>query len=143
MLFCGPISFYDDAQGHIVPSLDSTVRDAILKGVKEGELGELLVDGGVYVQAPGPRFETKAEVRVLKGMGDVIGMTAGSEATMAKELGVKYAMMCMVDNMANGLSTKQLTHEKFQESVKRHQGLVEKAARCVVDNLKMALQEKG
>ena len=41
--------------------------------------------GGIYVQTAGPRFETKAEVNVLKKLGDVVGMTMASEATLCME----------------------------------------------------------
>ena len=34
---------------------------------------------GVYVQANGPRFETKAEVRFLAQLGDIIGMTGTTD----------------------------------------------------------------
>jgi len=32
-------------------------------------------DGGVYLQSMGPRFETKAEIRFMSTVGDVVGMT--------------------------------------------------------------------
>lgn len=57
----------------------------------------------VYVQTRGPRFETRAEIRQIKQFGDVVGMTAGDEATMACELGIPYVMLCIVDNLAHGI----------------------------------------
>ena len=36
------------------------------------------VPPGTYVQTVGPRFETKAEVRFLKQLGDIVGMTGAS-----------------------------------------------------------------
>eukprot|EP00172_Hildenbrandia_rubra_P000246 Plantae.Rhodophyta-Hildenbrandia_rubra.ctg11104.p1 GENE.Plantae.Rhodophyta-Hildenbrandia_rubra.ctg11104~~Plantae.Rhodophyta-Hildenbrandia_rubra.ctg11104.p1 ORF type:complete len:269 (-),score=70.39 Plantae.Rhodophyta-Hildenbrandia_rubra.ctg11104:520-1326(-) len=140
MLFCGSVSLYDDDRGHIVPSLDAELRRRILKGICGVGLDGIVRDGGIYLQTPGPRFETRAEVKILKDMGDVIGMTAGSEATMAKEAGLKYAMMCMVDNMANGLAEKELSSKEFHESVKKHQAVVEKAAKSVLDELEKCVE---
>ena len=58
---------------------------------------------GVYVNTRGPRYETKAEVKHFATIGDVVGMTAAHEAGLAKELGLKYAAVCVVDNVCNGL----------------------------------------
>ena len=58
-------------------------------------------DGGVYVQTHGPRFETAAEIRQVAGFADVVGMTCCHEATLCKEIALPYAVICVVDNMAN------------------------------------------
>jgi len=54
------------------------------------------------VQTHGPRFETAAEIRQVAGFADVVGMTCAHEATLCKELALPYALVCVVDNMANG-----------------------------------------
>ncbi|KAF4661216.1 hypothetical protein FOZ61_003434 [Perkinsus olseni] len=59
----------------------------------------------VYAQANGPRFESRAEVRMLQGHGHLVGMTCASEWTLAGELGVPYAIVAMVDNLGNGLDS--------------------------------------
>ncbi len=64
---------------------------------------------GVYVNTRGPRFETKAEVRHFTTIGDVVGMTAAHEAGLAKELGLRYAAVCIVDNVCNGLEAPHET----------------------------------
>ena len=43
-----------------------------------------VLDGGVYWQTTGPRFETPAEIRVLATFADVVGMTVGSECVAAR-----------------------------------------------------------
>ena len=68
-----------------------------------------LVDGGVYWQAFGPRFETPAEIRLIAQYADVVGMTMASECIVAGELGLSYAAVCIVDNLANGLGDQPLT----------------------------------
>ncbi len=58
---------------------------------------------GTYVNASGPRFETKAEIRSFALSGQVLGMTAAHEATACGELGLKFGMLCAVDNMCHGI----------------------------------------
>ena len=68
------------------------------------EDGEQAVDGGVYWQTIGPRFETPAEIRMIAPHADLVGMTIASECVIAGELGLEYAAICVVDNLANGLA---------------------------------------
>ena len=72
------------------------------------------VDGGVYWQAIGPRFETPAEIRLIAAHADVVGMTVASECVVAGELGLDYAALCVVDNLANGLGEAALSAEAME-----------------------------
>ena len=76
-----------------------------------------IVDGGVYTQTRGPRFETPAEVRALAQVGDLVGMTVAAECILTREVGLAYAAVCVVDNLANGLGDAPLTIEEFQAGV--------------------------
>ena len=76
-----------------------------------------MVDGGVYWQTNGPRFETPAEVRMLAAHADVVGMTVASECVAANQLGLEYAAVCVVDNLANGIGVETLTPEQDRKSV--------------------------
>ena len=67
-----------------------------------------MLDSGVYAQTTGPRFETAAEIRVLAQQGgDIVGMTCRFEASLFRELSIPYALLCIVDNMANGISERR------------------------------------
>jgi 5'-methylthioadenosine phosphorylase len=77
--------------------------------------------GKVYVQTRGPRFETKAEVRIIKEWGDVVGMTLAGEADLCQELDIAYNSICMIDNYAHGLMEQELSYEKFRTLVKENQ----------------------
>jgi 5'-methylthioadenosine phosphorylase len=68
----------------------------------------------VYWQTIGPRFETRAEIRLLAAYADVVGMTMASECVLAGEVGLRYAAVCMVDNLANGVGAEPLTMEEFE-----------------------------
>jgi 5'-methylthioadenosine phosphorylase len=107
-----PPTFAGDERLHIVPTLDSDLRDLLLRAARATE--GPVVDGGVYVETRGPRFETRAEIRWLAGLGDVIGMTAASEATLFQERWIDYAMLGIVDNYANGITGEPLTFEEYE-----------------------------
>jgi 5'-methylthioadenosine phosphorylase len=60
----------------------------------------------------GPRYETPAEVKMLRNLGcDIVGMTTVPEAVLARELGICYASICLISNMASGLQEKQTVSE--------------------------------
>ena len=40
---------------------------------------------------------------MIAGFADVVGMTVGAECVAANQLGLDYAAVCIVDNLANGL----------------------------------------
>lgn len=58
-----------------------------------------------YVQTTGPRFETRSEIAQYAKLGHIVGMTCSSEWTLSQELVLPYALVCAVDNSANGLSS--------------------------------------
>jgi len=90
--------------------------------------------GKVYVQMRGPRFETKAEIRVVSGWGDVVGMTAAHEADLCSEAGLNYNSLALIDNYANGLEGTDIDFASFKELVKGNQ---EKVNRLFIRMLKV------
>jgi 5'-methylthioadenosine phosphorylase len=63
----------------------------------------LVASHGTYVCTEGPRLETAAEI-VLYGWGGaaVVGMTLVPEIFLAAALGIPYASLCIITNMATG-----------------------------------------
>jgi 5'-methylthioadenosine phosphorylase len=109
------ITTFDDARGHIVPSLRSEWRDRVIEAWRDSAASVTpVVVGGVYWQNFGPRFETAAEIRLIAQFADVVGMTMASECIVAQELGLEYACVCVVDNLANGVADRPLTFEEFE-----------------------------
>lgn len=91
---------------------------ALLLGVA-GDFGLKLEDGGTYLCADGPRFETAAEIRTFKTWGaDVVGMTGVPEATLAREAEMSYAGVSIVTNAAAGINPDPLTHEEVTTAMK-------------------------
>jgi len=100
------ISIFDDARAHTAPGFDPRWRGEVIEAWRTG--GQEPRDGGVYWQTLGPRFETPAEIGLIAAHADVVGMTIASECVVAGELGLDYAALCVVDNLANGIGEGQL-----------------------------------
>jgi len=107
------LSSFEDRRAHVVPGFDPLLRQRVLDAWSQ-RAAPPLRDGGTYWQAVGPRFETPAEIRLIAAHAEVIGMTIGSECVIATELGLPYAAICVVDNLANGVGERDLTVEEFE-----------------------------
>lgn len=107
------LSFWPDRPGERVPGFDAGWRRRVLDAWGRHAVAPAR-DGGVYWQAIGPRFETQAEIRLIAAHADVIGMTIASECVLAGELGIRYAAVCVVDNLANGVGGGLLAAEDFE-----------------------------
>jgi len=69
----------------------------------------------VMAATEGPRYETPAEIRMLKTAGcGIVGMTGAPEAFLARELELCYASISFVSNMAAGLQ-RQLSAQEVEE----------------------------
>ena len=72
---------------------------------------------GVYLQTPGPSYETPAEIRMFRGWGaDAVGMSTAVEAIAARHMGMKVAGISCITNMAAGILEQPLCHEEVQET---------------------------
>lgn len=78
--------------------------------------------GGVYVQTPGPRLETRSEVRALASYADVVGMTCASEASLANELGIGVAALCTIENYAHGLEPRSISFDAIVDAARANAG---------------------
>jgi 5'-methylthioadenosine phosphorylase len=119
-------SIFGDARAHSAPRFAPRWREEVIAAWSEG--GQAPRDGGVYWQARGPRFETPAEIRLMATHADVVGMTIASECVVAGELGLEYAALCVVDNLANGLaaepvSTAGMEADRLANAARLREGL--------------------
>ena len=65
--------------------------------------GQAIVSSGVYAATQGPRLESAAEIDRLERDGaDMVGMTGMPEASLARELELRYAAVAVVVNHAAG-----------------------------------------
>ncbi len=72
---------------------------------------------GVYVQFPGPHYETPAEVRMAAVIGgDLVGMSTTLEAIAARHVGMEVLGLSLVTNPAAGISPTPLDHAEVIEA---------------------------
>lgn len=80
-----------------------------------------IATGQTYVHTRGPRFETKAEIRIMKQWGEVVGMTLAPEADLCTEAGLRYNSLGIVDNFANGIEGAAIDYGSFKQMVRDNQ----------------------
>jgi purine-nucleoside phosphorylase len=74
---------------------------------------EPALDEGVYVQFPGPHYETPAEIEMVRRIGgDLVGMSTTLEAIAAREAGMEVLGISLVTNLAAGISGAPLDHQE-------------------------------
>lgn len=77
------------------------LRAVLLGAGKSASLS--VIDGGVYAATQGPRLESAAEINRLERDGaDMVGMTGMPEASLAREIGLRYATLAVVANWSAG-----------------------------------------
>lgn len=107
-----PRTFYDQ-QGEVVHvdvsrPYDEALGRLILEAA--AAVGIDIVDRGVYCATNGPRFETRAEIAMMRGFGgDLVGMTGVPEVVLAREVDLPYASIGVISNRAAGLADTELS----------------------------------
>lgn len=94
----------------------------------------------VYLCVNGPRYETPAEIKLFASFNtDVVGMTVAPEAILARELGLKYANIAIITNLAAGISPTPLSHEEVEAQMAISRPFV---LQSIIGTLKHILLEK-
>lgn len=81
---------------------------------------------GVYWHTLGPRFETKAEIKMMKNFADLVGMTNAPEVILANELKIEIATVAIVSNYACGISKKKISYQEVEEIMAKKQPIIKK-----------------
>ncbi|MCZ2527957.1 purine-nucleoside phosphorylase [Streptomyces sp. NPDC059506] len=75
------------------------------------------LEEGVYVQLPGPHYETPAEIGMVRAIGgDLVGMSTTLEAIAAREAGAEVLGLSLVTNLAAGMTGEPLNHEEVLQA---------------------------
>jgi 5'-methylthioadenosine phosphorylase len=124
-------SFYDKEMKFVVPEIDTGLFKYVCNLSRR--LKMKAKSGGVYIQTIGPRLETKAEIKLLKRHGDIVGMTMPSEATLCMEYEIPYASICSVDNYCNGILKEPLTMEEINLNWQKNMIAVETFVKTLLE----------
>jgi purine-nucleoside phosphorylase len=75
------------------------------------------LDEGVYVQLPGPHYETPAEIGMIRAIGGhLVGMSTTLEAIAAREAGMEVLGISLVTNLAAGITGEPLDHQEVLDA---------------------------
>ena len=89
-------TYFDDAIVHIaIPEPFCEYLNGVFAETAK-KLGIKYHKGGTYVCIEGPRFSTRAESRMFRQFGDIIGMTVVPECQLARELGMCYCSLATI-----------------------------------------------
>lgn len=124
-------TFHDEFREGVVHADMSEPYNLELGGMVEKcakEAGVALERGGIIATTIGPRFETRAEIAALGGMGaNLVNMTSAYEAALCGELGIPLCGIAVGTNYACGVGgKKRLTHEEVLECMGEAGGKVRK-----------------
>ncbi len=134
---CGELMLIEDHIASLVPSplrgenLDGLgLRFPDMTKVYDPELCRLAVNAaarlgiglrrGVYLQTPGPQYETPAEIKMFRAWGaDAVGMSTACEAIAARHAGYRICGISLISNAAAGMTGEPLTHEEVKATADR------------------------
>ena len=115
-------SIHQNSATHITPSLNEKVRQKLIKAARNCRIP--VVEKGTYWQTPGPRLETKAEIKMMANYADIVGMTMANEAIIALEMDLTYASACSIDNFGNGVLEKPLGMDEIIAGARKNADLM-------------------
>ncbi|MGC9443594.1 MAG: MTAP family purine nucleoside phosphorylase [Candidatus Methanospirareceae archaeon] len=127
------LTYYDHEIVHITPGLDEALRNRLIVAARSRAIN--IVEHGVYFQTLSPRLETKAEINLIKDYADIVGMNMATEATLATELGLRYANISTVDNYAHGIVEEPLAYKDIVAAAAQSRADVEKVLLKVIGDM--------
>lgn len=124
-----------DALGPRFPDMSEVYDSALREKIREAAVKAALpVREGVFLQTPGPQYETPAEIRMFAGLGaDAVAMSTAIEAIAARHMGMTICAVSCITNMAAGISAQKLSHEEVKAAAEKASENFEKLVRIAVD----------
>lgn len=92
----------------VCPACRAALRDAARRLAPQRRL----FPRGTYVVTEGPRFETPAEIRHLRTLGDIVGQSFSPEVWLARDIGACYAGVYVVVNYGEGV-VREWSHDEL------------------------------
>jgi len=94
------------------------------------------LDEGIYVQFPGPHYETPAEVQMVKHMGaHLVGMSTALEAIAARQAGMEILGFSLMTNLAAGIQKTPLSHEEVLQAGKDAEPRISALLAAIIEKL--------
>jgi purine-nucleoside phosphorylase len=102
LMFLKGLAAFTQGQTDRMPRMRARLYDAefIEIGSKTAREHGFVVQRGTYVAVSGPCYETRAEYRMFRKMGDVVGMSTVPEVLVAAECGQRVFGISTVTNIA-------------------------------------------
>ncbi len=97
----------------MLDAYDPALREAALAA---GERSGVALRQGVYVMLSGPAYETRAEMRMYRGLGaDAVGMSTAHETMVARHAGRRVLAFSLITNKATDDMEEAANHEEVIE----------------------------
>ena len=91
-------------------------RDSVQELLNLAKESDIRASSGVYVAVPGPNLETRAEYRMLRGLGaDVVGMSTVPEVIICAHEGIKATAISVVTDLCDPDDLKKVSVEEILE----------------------------
>jgi purine-nucleoside phosphorylase len=106
-----------DRFGDRFPAMVDAYDPALLAATREAAARTgIALREGVYVMLAGPSYETRAELRLLRGLGgDAVGMSTVHETIVARHAGARVLGLSLITNKATEDVVEGATHEEVIE----------------------------
>ena len=108
-------------------------RELVERALAASRAAGVVPQSGVYVGMTGPNYETRAEYRWLRQIGDLVGMSTIPEVITARSLGVRVLALSVVSNACNPDSLEPTDGAHVVAAVARAEGRIREIVRGVLD----------
>jgi purine-nucleoside phosphorylase len=106
-----------DRFGTRFPEMTDAYDPALRAAAKESSARtSVALREGIYIMLTGPAFETRAEMRMLRGLGgDAVGMSTAHETIVARHAGARVLAFSLITNKATEDVAEGATHQEVLE----------------------------
>ena len=114
----------DDSLGVRFPDMSKVYSKRLQKIISSTAIENgIQLRRGVYIQLPGPAFETPAEIKMCSALGaDAVGMSTAIEAQAARHCSIEVCGISCITNLASGMLDKPISSEEVTETANRVAG---------------------
>ncbi len=119
-----PLTFFKIKHLDLTNPFSENLRKKLIKSAKDLKIR--FHQKGIYFQTLGPRFETKAEIKMIKNFADLVGMTNAPEVILANELNIEIATIALVSNYACGISKRRISAQEVEKIMEEKLPVIKK-----------------